>query len=58
LLNQVDCFYNSTNLKTSKMIAEQKVFDKLRLQESLIKNFQEVIHHIQDELVEKNQWLI
>ncbi len=35
------------------MIAEQKVFDKLRLQESLIKNFQEVIHHIQDELVEK-----
>jgi hypothetical protein len=40
------------------MIAEQKVFDKLRLQESLIKNFQEVIHHIQDELVEKNQWLI
>ena len=35
------------------MIAEQKVFDKLRLQESLIKNFQDLVHHIQDELVDK-----
>jgi hypothetical protein len=32
------------------MIAEQKIFDKLKLQESLVKNFQEVVHHLKDEL--------
>ena len=38
------------------MIAEQKIFDKLKLQESLVKNFQEVVHHQKDELeVKKNQ---